>query len=144
MKRRVFLAASAAVTAPLIAGCSGGGSENDGNQPTPGNGGVEQTTSVIVKNDEYDPMKAAIDPGQTMQWLSQETHEHTVTAAQFHDKAASWEFDEKLPAGGVISHTFEEAGVYEYYCTIHGEETMCGAVLVGDVTLEEPLPCEDG
>lgn len=36
---------------------------------------------------------------------------------------------------------FEEPGVYEFYCSVSGKETTCGAVLAGDVELAGSLPC---
>jgi hypothetical protein len=44
--------------------------------------------------------------------------------------------------GETTSYTFESAGVYEYYCSIHGQGRMCGVVLVGGATKPGPLPCE--
>ena len=43
------------------------------------------------------------------------------------------EVDDFQP-GASYSHTFDEAGVYRYYCSIHGttEEGMVGAVVVSD------------
>ncbi|MFB6217674.1 MAG: plastocyanin/azurin family copper-binding protein [Halobacteriaceae archaeon] len=57
--------------------------------------------------------------------------------------AERWSMDATVESGETVSHTFDSAGVYEYYCTIHGSGTMCGVVLVGDVTYDGSLPCQD-
>lgn len=94
-----------------------------------------------MKNTTFQTLKAEVDTGTTVKWVNEDGFEHTVTSAQFHDKAKSWNFDKKVPGGGRVRHTFDARGVYEYYCTIHGKSTMCGAVLVGGAMLDKSLPC---
>lgn len=101
------------------------------------------TATVTAKNTAFDPMRLSIDAGTTVTWTNEDSYGHDVTAAQFHDKAEDWNFAEDLPPGESVSHTFDSADVYEYYCTIHGKGTMCGAVIVGDSSLTAALPCED-
>lgn len=94
----------------------------------------------------FDPIRLEVATGTTVTWQNTARgmySTHTVTAAQFHDVAASWEMDVTLGSGETASHTFGEAGVYEYNCKIHGKHTMCGVVLVGDATLNASLPCEE-
>ncbi|WP_284013437.1 cupredoxin domain-containing protein [Halobaculum litoreum] len=68
---------------------------------------------------------------------------HNVKSATCHDAATPWEyFSGNYGEGESETDTFRRPGVYEDFCTVHGTATMCGAVLVGNVTLEEPLPCE--
>ncbi|MFB6217755.1 MAG: plastocyanin/azurin family copper-binding protein, partial [Halobacteriaceae archaeon] len=49
----------------------------------------------------------------------------------------------RLESGRSTTHTFESAGAYEYYCTIHGKATMCGVVVVGGASYDGTLPCQD-
>lgn len=109
--------------------------------PTPSQSGA----LVETFSNYFDPIRLSIDPGTTVTWENNSSgtyDSHTVTSGKFHDKAADWSFDEQFSGGESLSYTFESAGVYEYYCSIHGQSTMCGAVLVGDVTLDQDLPCE--
>lgn len=150
MKRRRFIgAALATASTPLVAGCGSGGGDDDGG----GNGGEpteNQTTTVAgpedlvrISGSTYDPMRLSVEPGAEVTWRNDDPYSHTITADQFHDKAADWSRDERISSnGGQATHTFEEAGVYEYYCSIHGKSEMCGVVLVGDVSLDASLPCE--
>lgn len=101
--------------------------------------------SVVMQDRSFTPRTLSIEPGETVTWTNADTYGHDVTSAQFHDDATSWSFEsDTIDSGGSTSYTFEDAGVYEYYCTIHGEASMCGAVLVGDVTLPADLPCSGG
>lgn len=150
MNRRQFLTTTTAAAAvPLIAGCTGSGG-SDGGGGDGGDGDVAKTvampgdgvaTTVVMKNTTFQTLKAEVAPGATVKWVNKDGVAHTVTSAQFHETATSWSFDTEVSGGGSVSHTFEEKGVYEYYCTIHGKSTMCGAVLVGGTTLEKSLPC---
>jgi plastocyanin len=129
MNRRRFLAVAA--TTPLVAGCGGGGA----------NEGGDEFEQVLLEDGSFKPLKAEIEPGETVEWTDKMTLSHTITSAQFHDAATSWDFEGSVTPGGSTTHTFEENGIYEYHCRIHGENSECGAVLVGDVTLDASLPC---
>jgi plastocyanin len=120
--------------------------------PTPTAASTPTTTAtpssgatVAARGTSFDPVRVRVEPGSTVVWDNESTGSytsHTVTSAQFHDVAESWSYDESFEGGESLSYTFEESGVYEYYCTIHGKASMCGVVLVGDATLDQKLPCE--
>ncbi|MFQ3294508.1 MAG: plastocyanin [Halobacteriales archaeon] len=101
-----------------------------------------EPTTVELEGFAFGPVRASIAPGETVRWVNRDNAEHNVTSAQFHDSAESWSFSRSLSGGASASQTFESPGVYEYYCTIHGESSMCGVILVGDVSLSNDLPCE--
>lgn len=102
------------------------------------------TASVELKDTSFTPMRLSVEPGTTVTWTNRDGFTHDVQSAQFHDNAASWDFySGELSQGATAEHTFESEGIYEYYCTIHGKSTMCGVVLVGDVSLDKRLPCEE-
>jgi len=161
MRRRPLLEAlGAASVSGLLAGCTAGGagSPTGTEQPTgtatetttatttgTGSGGGSPTLTVDMVNTSFDPVRATVDPGTTVTWRNQDGFDHEVKAAQFTDGAAAWSFDQRVSSGETTSHTFDRPGVYEYFCPIHGKSNMCGAVLVGDVSLASgSLPCEGG
>lgn len=170
LSRRELLAAVGPGTSIALAGCSGqegDGETTTGRTETTGAATAETTESttseetaadesatttdaktatVIAADNQFDPVRLSVAPGTTVTWDNRESGtygSHSVKSAQFHETAAKWSFEKDLPKGGSVSHTFDEAGVYEYYCTVHGEGSMCGVVLVGDVSLSKSLPCED-
>jgi plastocyanin len=72
--------------------------------------------------------------GVTIIWYNQDTTDHTVTA---NDGS----FDSgPIPPGQYYSRTFNNPGNVPYYCTIHGQQSMSGAVNVSN-NMSTPLPC---
>lgn len=105
---------------------------------------VAAQATVEMENTAFVPKRLSVEPGTTVEWVNRDGYAHDVQSAQFHDTAASWDhYSGDLEQGDTTTFTFDSAGVYEYYCTIHGRSTMCGAVLVGDVSLDQSLPCEE-
>lgn len=101
------------------------------------------TATVDLIDFGFDPRRLSVAPGTTVEWTNEDPTSHDVTSAQFHDAAEQWDLEADLSAGSRTSYTFESEGIYEYYCTIHGDDSMCGVVLVGEASLEADLPCED-
>jgi plastocyanin len=129
--RRAFLGAVATGGLALIAGCAGSGDE--GAEPTT----ETDAATVSMTATQFDPRSVSVAVGATVTWANDADVEHTVTSA-----SENWEFDETVPSGEETSHTFEEGGVYDVYCTIHGSVDLSGMsmkVAVGDATIEEPL-----
>lgn len=150
-RRLLHLAAAGGLA---LAGCSSNEGNRQSETPTAtrtttatasGTQGASATPTRVItmSGSTFGTVRASVDPGTTVTWRNQDGVPHTVTSAQFHDSAAAWSFDERAAADERISYTFEDPGVYEYYCTIHGRGTMCGVVLVGDATLSASLPCEN-
>ncbi len=134
-RRRVLLVAAG--TTAALAGCTNG----DGGDGQPA---ADDTDGVVtMANTAFEPVRTAVDTGTTVEWVNEDDFDHDVTATQFHDAAADWDVDADVPAGERVTHTFEESGVYQFYCSVHGEGSMCGAVLVGDASLDAAMPCED-
>jgi len=75
-----------------------------------------------------------IAPGEAVEWVNDGRAPHTVTADD-----ASWDSGELAP-GGEFTRTFEEPGIFTYYCRYHGSPGvgMIGTVAVGDVALPGP------
>jgi plastocyanin len=98
--------------------------------------------TVSIEGFSYNPTRAEVSPGTTVTWVNEGGAPHDVTATKFAGKAADWDLSKRLSGGESTEYTFEEPGVYQYYCTIHGRRAVCGAVLVGDVSLSSSMPCE--
>lgn len=139
MHRRPFVLGTTTLAATLLAGCSGNGDDGSGG----GNGEGGSPTTVEMVDTSFDPMQVTINVGGTVKWVNKDSFEHDVTATQFSEGAADWSFQKTLSNGQSTTHIFESEGVYEYYCTIHGESSMCGVVIVGDVSYDGSLPCQD-
>ena len=76
------------------------------------------------------PSPVTIDIGATVTWENNDTAAHTSTAGSAAD-GPSGVFDSSLiMAGSSFSHTFDDAGSFDYFCMVH--PWMSGTVIVED------------
>jgi plastocyanin len=73
----------------------------------------------------FEPTLITVHKGDTVTWTNTGSLPHTVTGAN-----ASWGDYNNLLTGQSVSHTFDAAGSYPYYCLLH--PGMVGAVVVTD------------
>jgi plastocyanin len=81
-----------------------------------------ELTQVEIIEDNFDPETAMVMVGGTVTWTNMDVESHTVTAED-----GMFDSGEIAP-GESFSYVFEEAGIFDYYCTIHPE--MNGSVIV--------------
>jgi plastocyanin len=78
----------------------------------------------------WSPKAKTISKGTTVRWRSVQGS-HTVKS-----RGANWSFFRSVPSGSAVKRTFRRAGVFKYYCTIHGSVAngvcsgMCGRIVV--------------
>jgi len=103
-----------------------------------GQGDVTVSVGVGANGGPYGfgPPAVWVDPGATVRWEWTGSGTHSVVAE-----------DGRFDSGDVVSepgvnfeHTFEEEGVYPYYCAPHRALGMKGAVAVGNVPTQTPAP----
>jgi len=76
------------------------------------------------------PSMVTIDVGGEVTWENDDTAAHTVTSGT-PTEGPSGVFDSSLVmAGSSFSHTFEDAGTFDYFCMVH--PWMVGSVIVED------------
>jgi len=113
-----------------LAACTGGGdSSADHGQ-----------TQVFGYDDVFADEIIEIDVGAEVEWRMEGDNPHNVFASD-----QTWESPLTLTRGQTFSRTFNESGVYPYFCTFHGTAEgggMAGYVIVGDVP-EYDLPTPD-
>lgn len=103
------------------------------------------TSTVAMVDSSFSPLKLDVPTGTTVTWTNQDSFAHTVVATRFHSNAEQWSFASgEVQSGQSVTYTFENEGIYEYYCDVHGKSSMCGAILVGGATLSKELPCAGG
>lgn len=107
----------------LVSGCTSGPETAPQQKATP----PKQTappppTTAEVRIEDYTfyPPEVIIAKGGTVTWSQKDADSHTVTGGDFDSG--------KLGQGRTFSHTFNEAGTYDYWCTIHA--SMRGKVTV--------------
>ena len=141
MDRRTFVQTGAVAISVAVAGCTGS-MDGGGEDGTDDGGSGSQT--VTMSGTSFQPRTLRVDPGTTVTWTNDGSAGHNVIAERLTSAGADWSFSsELLGSGDSTTYTFEESGAYEYFCSIHGKSTMCGVVIVGDVSYDGTLPCAD-
>jgi plastocyanin len=73
--------------------------------------------------------------GAIVVWTHAGQRKHTVTSED------GWIKSGTLDAGAVFKQTFEQPGIYPYFCEVHGADVMSGIIRVGDGgTYAAPAP----
>jgi plastocyanin len=126
-----------------------GSTAADGNAEDEENGNAEDVNGddnnqeVIVRiprgsssltDDAYDPNPIEVNTGDTVTWVNDDRTPHTATSGS-PESGSTGVFggtDDSPeimgPDGDTLSYTFDEAGEFEYYCTLH--PNMVGTVIV--------------
>jgi plastocyanin len=94
--------------------------------------------------DAFEPNPVQVDVGETVVWSNDDSTPHTVTSGtgatpdgQFD---SSPNFNPLMATGQTFSHTFEAAGEFPYFCSLH--PNMVGTVVVGDSPPASPMPAQ--
>ena len=106
-----------AAASMLLAACGGGGSPAKQSTAAPG-----KPATVTVKNFEFAPGRLTVARGTTVTWKFEDNVQHNVTAS------SNAKFKSKDIQTRSYSYTFNSAGSYNYYCSIH--QCMKGSVTV--------------
>ncbi len=128
--RTATLAAGALLL--LTSACSMS-SDNESAGPTKDADGVQVDTSLLT----FAPLEAKVTSGQTVTWVAGDNIKHVLVQGTYEvggDKLRTTETDDKAfnltltKKGQKVSHTYDKAGTFTYYCTIH--KGMNGSVVV--------------
>ena len=104
------------------AACSSSSKATGGGSTPPAATGANGAPTVHVKNFTFDPGTVTIKSGAKVTWVFEDSSKHNVTATDKSFKSAD------LSSGGTYSTTFNTAGTYSYFCSIH--QYMTGKVIV--------------
>ena len=113
------LALSITAVAILLPGCGDSVAPPDSPDPP------AATDEVDVVDNRFTPPDNSIDIGQTVTWNWGGAHPHNVT---FDDPEIG---NSVTQVQGSFEKTFDEAGEFTYFCTVHGRAVMSGSVVVG-------------
>jgi len=82
-------------------------------------------TELRLTQNCFEPGVARVAAGDTVTWVNTDDVAHTVTGA----RNLFGGYDELLE-GDTYSNTFEDEGVFPYFCVLH--PSMVGAIVVGN------------
>lgn len=105
----------------MHSGCNEDDYSTSGGTANPG------TNEIFMKNTAFTPASKTISVGTTLTWKNQDSFAHTVTSGT--PGSPSGLFDSgNLGSGGTFSYTFNSAGSFKYFCSIH--PSMTGTITV--------------
>ena len=76
----------------------------------------------------YIPSKISVGTGYLVTWINDDSAFHSVTSGPYGDPTGLFDSGHMDP-GDVFAYQFNEAGEFQYHCTLH--PWMEGTVLVG-------------
>ena len=103
-----------AVLVVAVAALVGCGDSDDGD-----GGGPAEPGAVDVVDNSFQPKETTVAAGDTVTWTFKGNAAHNVSGEGFQSD---------LISEGEFEHTFDEAGEYDYVCTVH--PGMEGTVVV--------------
>ena len=85
------------------------------------------TSNVIIPNGNYDvansafyiPLHLEVKTGTTVVWINDDTVPHTIQSQDAKGNVIGLFNSAPLKTGERFAHTFNEEGVYNYFCTLH-------------------------
>ena len=94
---------------------------------------LNTSNKVLIAGDESDkpymPGSITIKTGDKVGWINTDQEVHTVTSGFENSTDKGKQFDSGLlNTNQTFEHTFDKAGTYNYFCTVH--PTMAGVVNV--------------
>jgi plastocyanin len=110
----------------VVAGCGdddddggGGGGAETTEEPAgggggDGGGGGGGGPEVSMEGIEFNPGELTVGVGDTVTWTNNDSVGHDVTADSFSSGDAGG-----MGPGDTFEHTFDEAGTFDYVCTVH-------------------------
>ncbi len=72
---------------------------------------------VAIDNFSFGPAELAVPKGTKVTWVNRDDVPHTVVSTEGKFKSEALDTDEKF------SFVFNDAGTYEYYCSLHPKMT---------------------
>lgn len=139
-KRRLFAALAIAIAA-VTAACGGDdgptadqpgsaakttAADSDvtsGGMPAPaGAGDAKETSSIKIKDFQFDPKVAKVKAGEPVTWTNEDGFDHSV-----FDQAGAFK-GENFGKDKTFVHTYDKPGTYPYFCGVHN--SMVGTINV--------------
>ena len=104
-------------------------SQSDSDSETEDSQSASVSIVGIKGDNSFDPNPIEVKTGGTVTWTNEDNEGHTVTSGSDEGPSIGQDFDSGLiGSDDSYSNTFDKAGTYDYFCTIH--PSMVGQVEV--------------
>lgn len=90
----------------------------------PGQAAASESAAVTIRQMQFTPPRVVVKRGATVTWTQSDGMPHTVTGSDGSFGSP------RMNSGSEFSQTFDQAGTYGYYCSLH--PSMRGEVVVID------------
>jgi plastocyanin len=101
-----------------------GGTGGGGDGGVPDSAGALDTASVIIFDNGYSPTTVTVAPGGTVTWVWTGNNAHGVS---FDDPSIA---ASTIQSVGTFTVRFPRAGIFSFFCTVHGRTVESGTVTV--------------
>ena len=101
-----------------------GGTGGGGNGGGADSAGAFDTASVIIFDNGYNPAAVSVAPGGTVTWVWTGNNAHGVS---FDDPSIG---ASTVQSVGTFTVRFPRAGIFSFFCTVHGRTVEAGTVTV--------------
>lgn len=125
MRLALRLAIPTATLGLTLIACASTGSAPATSAPA-GSAAGAKTATVNIKGFAFAPATITVAKGTKITFSNQDSANHTVTSGA--NRTKDGKFDEPVDAGTQATITFDTAGTFEYFCTLHS--SMKGTVTV--------------
>lgn len=120
-ERGTLLMTLFALAVALVVAC-GADSEPPSSTPTPLPTSVAPVGGPDVEVGEeifdFKLRSLTIAQGSIVRWVNQDPFPHTVTSGAPEEPSDLWDSGQ-IGTGEGFAHTFEQAGTFQFYCTLH-------------------------
>ena len=132
MRSKWLSLVSGILGALLLVSCGGGSTSPYGGGGGGGGGCTPTATKICtVPGNQFSPTTLTVAAGTTVTWENGDGVGHTVTSAT----GSADTYDLSLPSG-TVSHQFNTAGTYNYYCKFHGANGTPPTGMHGTITVQ--------
>ncbi len=84
--------------------------------------GKKAVPNIAIDNFSFTPREITVAPGTTVTWVNHDDVPHTVVSPDQKFRSKALDTDDQF------SFTFEDAGTYSYFCSVH--PMMTGKIVV--------------
>jgi len=78
------------------------------------------TNTINIQNFAFEPSVLTIEKGATVTWMNSDSAPHQIKSTNFNSN--------QLSKGQTFSFAFNDAGTFDYFCSIH--PSMVGKIIV--------------